>query len=168
MERHRGQLTEKVGTGTPVKGGTGRPIPISDDLYAVLTRHAQWFTARFGETKPEYYLFPWGKTLPTDPTGPITTLKKAWDNVRKAAGVRCRFHDLRHTALTNMAEAGVPESTMMALAGHMSRAMLERYSHVRMEAKRKAVEAISLSKKERHANRVPTKVPTVVADEKVN
>ena len=29
-----------------------------------------------------------------------------------------------------MAEAGVPESTMMALAGHMSRAMLERYSHV--------------------------------------
>jgi hypothetical protein len=27
-----------------------------------------------------------------------------------------------------MAEAGVPESTMLALAGHMSRAMLERYS----------------------------------------
>ncbi len=35
---------------------------------------------------------------------------------------------------------GVPESTMLALMGHMSRAMLERYSHVRMAAKREAVE----------------------------
>jgi len=27
-----------------------------------------------------------------------------------------------------MAEAGVPESTMLSIMGHMSRAMLERYS----------------------------------------
>jgi hypothetical protein len=45
-----------------------------------------------------------------------------------------------------MAEAGVPESTMKALAGHMSRAMLERYSHIRMAAKREAVEALALPK----------------------
>ena len=31
----------------------------------------------------------------------------------------------------------------MALAGHVSRAMMERYSHIRMEAKRKAVDALS-------------------------
>jgi hypothetical protein len=31
----------------------------------------------------------------------------------------------------------------MAIAGHVSRRMLERYSHVRMEAKRKAVESLS-------------------------
>jgi hypothetical protein len=41
-----------------------------------------------------------------------------------------------------MAEAGVPESTMLAIAGHVSRRMLERYSHVRMAAKREAVEAL--------------------------
>ena len=41
-----------------------------------------------------------------------------------------------------MAEAGVPESTMLAIMGHMSRAMLERYSHIRLEAKRQAVEAL--------------------------
>ena len=46
-----------------------------------------------------------------------------------------------------MAEAGVPESTMLALLGHMSRAMLERYSHVRMAAKREAVEVLSLKPK---------------------
>ena len=39
-----------------------------------------------------------------------------------------------------MAERGVPESTRLAIMGHMSRAMLERYSHIRMAAKREAVE----------------------------
>jgi len=31
----------------------------------------------------------------------------------------------------------------MRLAGHVSRAMMERYSHIRMEAKRKAVDDLS-------------------------
>ena len=31
----------------------------------------------------------------------------------------------------------------MALAGHVSRAMMERYSHLRMEAKRRAVDDLS-------------------------
>jgi len=33
----------------------------------------------------------------------------------------------------------------MVIAGHVSRRMLERYSHVRMEAKRTAMEALSKS-----------------------
>jgi hypothetical protein len=41
-------------------------------------------------------------------------------------------------------DLGVPESTMLAIMGHMSRAMLERHSHIRMAAKRVAVEALSL------------------------
>jgi hypothetical protein len=32
---------------------------------------------------------------------------------------------------------------MLALMGHMSRKMLERYSHIRMAAKRTAVEALA-------------------------
>ena len=31
----------------------------------------------------------------------------------------------------------------MALAGHVSRAMMERYSHIRTEAKRRAVDMLS-------------------------
>ena len=54
-----------------------------------------------------------------------------------------RFHDLRHTAITEMAEAGAPDATLMAISGHMSRRMLEHYSHVRMKAKREAVEKLS-------------------------
>ncbi len=53
-----------------------------------------------------------------------------------------RFHDLRHQAITEMAETGASDATMMALAGHMSQRMLEHYSHVRMAAKRTAVEKL--------------------------
>jgi len=60
-----------------------------------------------------------------------------------------------------MAEAGVPESTMLALMGHMSRAMMERYSHIRMAAKREAVEAMTIRKPETNSEAVPTKSTTV-------
>jgi hypothetical protein len=59
-----------------------------------------------------------------------------------------------------MAEAGVPESTMLALMGHMSRAMLERYSHIRMAAKRTAMDSLTLNREP--SDGVPTKVPTVL------
>jgi integrase len=53
-----------------------------------------------------------------------------------------RFHDLRHHCITRLAEAGVAEQTLMAIAGHVSREMLEHYSHIRMQAKREAVAAL--------------------------
>ncbi len=151
--------------------GTGRQIPMNNDLFQVLSAHAEWFTRKFGTASPEHCLFPFGKPSPSDPTRPTTTLKTVWGSIRKAAGVSCRLHDLRHTAATKMAEAGTPESTMLALMGHMSRAMLERYSHIRMAAKRGAVEALALTPKvpgqpaevateSADSNGVPTKVPT--------
>lgn len=38
--------------------GTGRQIPMNPELFDVLKDHARWFTTRFGETRPEHYLFP--------------------------------------------------------------------------------------------------------------
>ena len=141
--------------------GTGRQIPMNPELLDVLTVHAEWFTKRFGQSAPSLYLFPFGKPTPNDPTKPTTTMKTAWGTLRKRAGVNCRLHDLRHTAATKMAEAGVPESTMLAIMGHMSRAMLERYSHIRMAAKREAVECLSAGQKPFVSDGVPTKSPTV-------
>jgi integrase len=66
-------------------------------------------------------------------------LKAAWTACRKAAGVWCRRHDLRHTFISALGEVGVPESTMKAIAGWMSAKMLERYSHTRQQAKRDTV-----------------------------
>ena len=55
---------------------------------------------------------------------------------------------------------------MLALLGHMSRAMLERYSHIRMAAKRDAVAGVILRPKAKEAETseaVPVKVPVVEA-----
>jgi integrase len=68
------------------------------------------------------------------------------DEARRRASepfLRFRFHDLLHQAITEMAENGASDATVMALAGHLSREMMEHYSHVRMAAKRRAVEALS-------------------------
>jgi len=67
----------------------------------------------------------------------IAAWKRAADPLRGL-----RFHDLRHQAITEMAEGGASDATMMALAGHMSRRMLEHYSHVRMAAKRTALDKL--------------------------
>ena len=48
-----------------------------------------------------------------------------------------------------MAEAGVSESTMLALMGHMSRAMLERYSHIFVAAKQAAIQSLEANEFER-------------------
>jgi integrase len=50
-----------------------------------------------------------------------------------------RFHDLRHHAITELAESkDVSEQTIMAIAGHVSTRMLRHYSHVRRYAMREA------------------------------
>ncbi len=88
-------------------------------------------------------MFAFGTPLPKDPTRPITSFKTAWIKVRQKAGVRGRWHDNRHTLVTELAESGAGDEVIMSIAGHVSRAMLSRYSHVRMEAKRRALDEIA-------------------------
>jgi len=137
------------------KAGKGRQIPINPDLRSVLEEHARWFVRKVAPVESDFHVFPGrlgrpkpGQQRPLDPSKPIGDITTAWDTLRDNSGVHCRFHDLRHTVATKMAEAGVPESTMLAIMGHMSRAMLERYSHIRMAAKREAVKSLELPKLE--------------------
>ncbi len=141
--------------------GTGRVLPINGELALILAAHRAWFVGHFGEPRPAQYLFPWGSP-PSDPTRHATDVSRTWDKLREDTGVQCRLHDLRHTFATHLAENDVPESTMLALMGHMSRSMLERYSHIRMAAKRTAVSGLTL-KREVNSEAVPVKVPVVRA-----
>jgi len=127
---------------TKTEAGEGRTIPLNSALLPVLLEYRQWYKMEFGEVRPEWYVFPWGKPRPSDPTRPVTTLKTAWTNVRNAAQVKGRFHDNRHTLITELAESGAGDQTIMDIAGHVSKQMLKHYSHIRMEAKREALEAI--------------------------
>jgi hypothetical protein len=62
--------------------------------------------------------------------------------LRKKADVTGRWHDNRHTLITDLAESGASDQTIMDIAGHVSKQMLKHYSHIRMEAKRTALESI--------------------------
>lgn len=42
---------------------------------------------------------------------------------------------LRHTVVTDLLEAAEPEHVIEAVTGHLSRRMLEHYSHQRLKAK---------------------------------
>lgn len=84
----------------------------------------KWFEKQFKAPRPEWFLFPYGKPQPTDPTRPMMTLKTAWKKVKDDAGVTGRFHDTRHTFITDLAESGeAGDETIRDLAGHVSKQM---------------------------------------------
>jgi integrase len=132
------------------EAGTGRVIPLNARAITMLSH----WRGIFPGLQADNYVFPHEKyglagndrkqcAYQIVPTEPMHRWKVAWESARKAANVDCRFHDLRHTFISRLAESQASDSTVMALAGHVSRAMMERYSHIRMEAKRKAVDTLS-------------------------
>jgi integrase len=121
------------------EAGEGRTVPLNSALYQALVDYSAWYRERFGEIRPEWYVFPFGTPRPHDPTRPVTTLKTAWKNLRLKAKVQGRWHDNRHTLITELAENGAGDQTIMDIAGHQ---MLKHYSHIRMKAKRAALESI--------------------------
>jgi integrase len=91
----------------------------------------------------EWYLFAFGKPQPTDPARSCTSFKTVWGEIKLKVGIAGRWHDNRHTFVTDLAESpDVSDETIQQLAGHVSKQMLKHYSHIRMEAKRKAVAAL--------------------------
>lgn len=124
--------------------GEGRTIPINPDLQNALQEHREWFVARFGSILPDWYVFPESRSNESDPTRPVTTLKTAWTNLLKRAGVKGRLHDARHTFITEFAESGVGDQAILDLAGHVSPQMVKHYSYLRMQTKRDAMQQIWL------------------------
>jgi integrase len=135
-----------------------RMIPLNPTAQWALLQLAQR-AAKLGAVKPEHYLLPHRMRDATyDLNRPQLTWRTAWRKLTRAAGLPgLRFHDLRHTAVTKLGEAGVAEATMKAIVGHLSVRMLEHYSHIRVQAKRDAVEKLCTS--------ITTPPPTPVAPE---
>jgi len=123
--------------------GSGRTIPLNSLALEVMKTYSAWYLEKFKQLKPEWFVFPAGKPQPTDPTKPCTSFKTVWRKIRLAAGVKGRWHDNRHTFITGLAESGeASDQTIMDIAGHVSKRMLKHYSHIRMEAKRRAVASL--------------------------
>ncbi|MCA2968013.1 MAG: site-specific integrase [Acidobacteriaceae bacterium] len=136
-----------------------RTIPLTGDAVNALTALRARAEA-FGPVEDEHFIFATCENLQFDPTKPMKGWRTAWrslvaeaatlagDAAERAGESRAtaekpfrglRFHDLRHCSVTMLAEAGVSDATLMSISGHLSRKMLEHYSHVRIQAKRDAV-----------------------------
>ncbi len=133
------------------EGGEGRLVYLS----ALAVQTLQNWRAQFPDALPDHAVFPreayglrgkkstFGGTVEpyrVFPDQPIGSWKTAWTSAKKAAGVECRWHDLRHSCASRLAAGGATDQTLQALLGWMSPKMIEKYSHVRAKAKRKAVQ----------------------------
>ena len=99
-----------------------------------------------------------------NPSKPIGSIKEAWEAARlraakiligetaetdseeKIAPLACRFHDLRHTAVSRMLNAGIPIAKVAKIVGWSASTMVlmaKRYGHFSLDDLRGAVESIS-------------------------
>lgn len=70
--------------------------------------------------------------------------RKAFDGAVKRAKIQdFKFHDLRHTFASYLAMAGVDLNTIRELLGHSTYEMTERYTHLSMPHRHKAVETLN-------------------------
>jgi integrase len=155
-----------------------RVIPLNSDAWAVILELYRRSEA-LGGFEPSHCLFPACETAHIDSTRPIKSWRTSWRRLTRAircsgcgllqdAGESCsqcstdisglkspfdsfRFHDLRHQAITELAESKASDQTIMSIAGHVSKKMLQHYSHVRLEAKRNALDMLAMKPESRAA-----------------
>jgi integrase len=99
-----------------------------------------------GHMEPTHYLWCASQHHKLDPSMPASNWHTTWRALRAAAGLPgLRFHDLRHTVVTRLLEAGEPDHVVESITGRLSRRMLEHYSHIRLNAKKAALDRLDSS-----------------------
>jgi len=119
VDLEAGLLRLEPGT---TKNGRGRMIPLVAEAREVLRRWRD-FTLR------RYPTCAWvchyrGKRMER-------VQNKTWDAACAMVGLEAKlFHDLRRTAIRNMVKAGISERVAMAISGHRTRSVFDRYNVV--------------------------------------
>ena len=74
----------------------------------------------------------------------VGSVGSAFRATRKKAGLNdVRFHDLRHTFASRLAQGGVPLYDVMHLLGHRSLDMVQRYAHLAPDYQNGAIEVLN-------------------------
>jgi integrase len=121
-------------TAATAKSGHTRRVPLNREALEVLTA---WH-ARQGKPKSDAFVFPGhdGERM--------TRIDTSWESLMKAAKLKnFRLHDCRHHFASKLVQAGVDLYTVKELLGHSEIAMTERYSHLKPENLRAAVEKVA-------------------------
>ncbi|MEJ7623706.1 MAG: site-specific integrase [Pyrinomonadaceae bacterium] len=101
----------------------------------VVPMNATILTLINGLVRSSEYVFPSPKTGIR-----LNQIKRSFRRAVDEAGLQdFRFHDLRHTAATRMADAGADAFTIMKILGHSDIRMTARYTHATDAALRRAV-----------------------------
>ena len=115
--------------GSPKSGAGVRDVVIPAHVLPLVKDHI----IGMGVTGKDALLFP----AAGDPAKHLhhNTLRKAFKKAADAAGLPegFRWHDLRHSCLTNAAQVGATLADLMRLAGHSTAAAAMRYQHTTAE-----------------------------------
>lgn len=98
-----------------------RAIPLVDPLKTILKTHLEK-----SDSNPYRLLFANKYGLPIDPD----TESARWPKALAESGIsdkKIRLHDLRHTSVDLLYEAGVPEDIIMEIVGHSTRIVTRSY-----------------------------------------
>ena len=85
----------------------------------------------------------------SEPSKAVGTLKTAWHTAKKLAGIKARWHDLRHTAVTRLLESGQTLPMVASIMGWSPSTTVrtaQRYGHISTEARRAAMEAMNTAR----------------------
>lgn len=116
------------------KAAKSRLVPINGDAREALQRRFQFIEKRYPES-PWVFCGLEGER--------ITSVKSSFRHALESAGIAgVRFHDLRHTCGSWLAQKGVPSSHIAAVLGHSTVRMTERYAHLAPANARAAVEML--------------------------
>ena len=135
------------------KNGRGRAVMLESDLASLIERRWQ---ARLIDRDGDIHV----TDLVFHRNGEaVGDFRKAWGSACVVAGLyhvaveatgakkkipERLFRDLRRTAARNMVRAGVPERVAMAVTGHLTRSMFDRYNIVSEDDLRAAMQKTSL------------------------
>jgi site-specific recombinase XerD len=111
------------------KNGRPRLLVLPDPAWTIIERRwaARQYMRPDGTTAISQYVFHHNGL-------PIGDCRKAWATACRTAGLRAGRkeglvpHDLRRTGVRNMRRAGVTETVAMAISGHRTRAVFDRYN----------------------------------------
>lgn len=118
-------LTRRVITLRDTKNGTSRTVPMIDDVVKAFKELKTLSLTRKDRAEDQ----PNG--APEDVVFGIGDNKKWWEAVLKEAKIKdLRWHDLRHTFCSRLAQAGVSLKVIQEAAGHKTIAMSARYAHM--------------------------------------